>query len=92
MNMHATNVWLTDAAGLCTNGVTTMLGVSLRDRRDTTLVMLGVSLRARSDTTLVPINDDATTADHEVKYYSDQCYTIHSLSVASTTVGCKFSM
>ena len=36
-------------------GVTTMLGVSLRARRHTTQVMLGLSLRARWDTTLVVI-------------------------------------
>ena len=34
-------------------GVTTMLGVSLQARRDTTQVMLGLSLQARWDTTLV---------------------------------------
>ena len=34
-------------------GVTTMLGVSLRAKRHTTQVMLGSSLRARWDTTLV---------------------------------------
>ena len=62
MNMHAMNMWLTDAAtvvvgriGRCTHGVTTMLGMSLRARRDTTQVMFGVSLRARCDTTLVII-------------------------------------
>ena len=63
LNMHAMNMWLTDASGrwlwgridLCTHGVTTMLGVSWQVRRDTTQVMLGVSLRARWDTTLVYI-------------------------------------
>ena len=57
MNMHAMNIYLTDASrrgrrlwgGVCTHGVTTMLGVSLQARRDTTQVMLGVSLRARLD-------------------------------------------
>ena len=38
--MHAMNMWLTEAAGLCTHGVTTMLGVSLRVRCDTTLVVI----------------------------------------------------
>ena len=37
------------------HGVTTMLGLALRARCDTTQVMLGVSLRARWDTTIVHI-------------------------------------
>ena len=45
--------WLRGRIGLCTHGVTTMLGVSLQARRDITQVMLGVSLHARWDTTLV---------------------------------------
>ena len=63
MHLHAHK--LCGAPELCTRvepcdwsggaqGVTTMLGVSLRARRYTTQVMLGLSLRARWDTTLVP--------------------------------------
>ena len=64
MHLHAHK--LRGAHELCTRaepcdwsagaqGVTTMLGVSLRARHHTIQVMLGLSLRARWDTTLVII-------------------------------------
>ena len=55
MNMHAMNMWLTDASGrwlwgrigLFTHGVTTMLGVSRQARSDTNLVDMINSCRIR---------------------------------------------
>ena len=65
MHLHAHK--LCGAHKLCTRaeawdwsagaqGVTTMLGMSIRARRNTTQVMLGLSLRAMWDTTLVQVN------------------------------------
>ena len=60
MNMHAMNIWLTDAAMVVVGADWTLhpwrhnnVGVSVRAKRDTTQVMLGVSVRASWDTTLV---------------------------------------
>ena len=52
--MHLTPVGVAHACGALrlVGGRQNNVGVSLRERRDTTQVMLGVSLRARLDTTL----------------------------------------
>ena len=54
MNMHAMNMWLTDAAAVVVGADWTLhpwrhnnVGDINAARRDTTQVMLGVSLRAR---------------------------------------------